>query len=61
MFRKYYYTAEDFTLFLCDFMLNGLATLFLAAVNILSKKAYHSTKADIELIQLAYIRKYGLS
>lgn len=38
MFRKYYFTAHDFTVLLSNFMLNGLAVLFVAAICVLGKK-----------------------
>lgn len=38
MFRKYLYTAQDFTFMLGKFMLHGLSVLFVTAVSILKKR-----------------------
>jgi hypothetical protein len=38
MFRKYYYTAQDFTYLLAKFMLHGISVLFVAAVCVLDQR-----------------------
>ena len=38
LFRKYYFTAHDFTLLLSNFMLHGLVVLFVAATCVLANK-----------------------
>ena len=43
-----------------EFMLHGLAAMFLAAVSILSKRTYKSQMHEIDLIEIAYLKKYGL-
>ena len=60
MFRKYYHSPHEFTNFISEFMLYGLAAIFVAAVSILSKRSYKSQHAELELIEVAYLRKYDL-
>lgn len=37
LFKKYYFTSQDFTVIVSSFMLYGISALFLAAVSALSK------------------------
>lgn len=60
MFKRYYYTAHELTKFVSQFMLHGLAAMFLAAVSILSKRSFSPHPAELDLISVAYLRKYGL-
>ena len=43
-----------------EFMLHGLAAIFVAAVSILSKRTYKTQMQELDLIEVAYLKKYGL-
>jgi hypothetical protein len=38
MFKKYYFTAYDFTYLLAKFMVHGLAVMFIAAACVIGKR-----------------------
>lgn len=40
LFKKYYFTSQDFTIIVANFMLYGIAALFVAAVSALTKQNY---------------------
>lgn len=47
MFHKYFFTAQDFTMMMTNFMLHGIGALFIAAVSILGKLNFEQEMQNI--------------
>lgn len=60
LFKKYYFTAHDFTLLVSSFMIHGLSALFVAAICVLGKKDLKKEMENVEAVKIAYTKKYNL-
>lgn len=61
MFNKYFENGKQFTKVVRYFMMYGVAALFIIAGRILAGKTELGLeKGEVEVVEVAYLKKYGI-